>query len=112
MAVRADFFNANSIADRFQKILDFAKSNIALAQETQEYYMNQSRTEAPRYEVGDSRRRGLAGHQKYRDGETGQKEVVLDKAGEEDMEWHFEKIPDSRINRRTKKLQYVQNSMV
>ena len=53
MAARAEFFNANSIADRFQKILDFAKSNIALAQETQEYYANQSRAEAPRYKVGD-----------------------------------------------------------
>jgi hypothetical protein len=28
MAARAEFFNANSIADRLQKILDFAKSNV------------------------------------------------------------------------------------
>ena len=29
-----------------------------------------------------------------------------DGTGEENREWHFEKIMDSRINRKTKKLQY------
>ena len=168
MAARAEFFNANSIADRFQKILDFAKSNIALAQETQEYYTNQSRAEAPRYKVGDevwldtrnitTERPAKKLDDKYKgpftvtrvgthtvtldlpktwkifntfhnslvrlkegDSYPGQDqvnnleapkgdegEVVLDEfeAGEEHIDWHFEKILDSRKNRRTKKLQY------
>jgi hypothetical protein len=52
-AARAEFFNASSIADRFRRVLDFAKSNMALAQEAQEYYANQSRAVASRYKVGD-----------------------------------------------------------
>ena len=36
-----EFFNANSIADKFQKILNFVKSNIILAQKIQEKYINQ-----------------------------------------------------------------------
>ncbi len=166
-ASREEFFNANSIADRFQKILDFVKSNITLAQETQEKYANQSRSAAPRYKVGDEvwlntenvkterpakklddKFKGpfpvikvgthtvtlklpdtwrisntfhtdrvrlkegnpYPGQEEVNEEEAPQRDngivVREDGTGEEYREWHFEKILDSRMNQRTKKLQY------
>ena len=50
------------------------------------------------------------GQEEVNDRETPQRDdgVVVrdDGSGEENREWHFEKIMDSRINRKTKKLQY------
>jgi hypothetical protein len=50
---RAEHFNANSIADRFQKIHEFLRQEIALAQDRQEAYANASRSPAPAYREGD-----------------------------------------------------------
>lgn len=166
-AARTEFFNANSIADRFQRILDFAKSNMALAQEMQEHYANQSRAAASRYKIGDKvwldtrnikterpakklddkfkgpftvtkvgthtvtldlpkswkifntfhtslvrLREGdpYPGQEEVNSRETPERDegvVVLDtNTGEEHKEWRFERILDSRINRRTRRLQY------
>ena len=50
---REEFFNASSIANRYQQITEHLRANIEFAQERQEYFANLSRTAAPAYKPGD-----------------------------------------------------------
>lgn len=50
---RNEFFNASSIADRYQQITEHLRDNIQFAQERQEYFANTSRTAAPVYMPDD-----------------------------------------------------------
>jgi hypothetical protein len=166
-AQKEEFFNANSLADRFAKIQEFLRQQIANAQDRQELQANKSRAPAPRYKEGDevwldtknlkTDRPSRKLDDKYKgpfkviragthtvtldiprewkidntvnnsrvrlaakDPFPGQEQVneaerkdsddailVRDEdTGEEHLAWEFKKILDSRINKRTKKLEY------
>jgi hypothetical protein len=50
---RDEFFNASSIMNRYNRIIEHLRENIQFAQERQEYFANLSRAAAPAYKSGD-----------------------------------------------------------